>query len=100
MEDMLNQKHKHSDLVIVNKQRGVLLGVVESVHLADPSLARQKLEESVTYLTEAARSIQEVVRTVPGADNVAVHTMLVLPNIIRTQLEGQLQVSVAEKSII
>ena len=96
LEDIKDQKHKHSDLVIVNKQRGVLVGVVQSVHAADPSLARQKLKESVTYLQrEAARIVQEVVGTVPGADNVAVRMTLVLSNITRAQLEKHFQVTVA-----
>ena len=96
LEDIKYQKSKHSDLVIVNKQRGVLVGVVQSVDTSDPNLAKKRLEEAVTDLKRDAETIEEVVRTVPGADNVTVHTMLVLTNITRAQLEGQLQVTVAE----
>ena len=96
LEKIKYQKSKHSDLVIVNKQRGVLVGVVQSVHASDPMLARERLGQAVTNLKKDAENVEKVVRTVPGADNVTVHTMLVLTNITRAQLEGQLQVTVAE----
>ena len=96
LEDIKYQKSKHSDLVIVNKQRGVLVGVVQSVHAADPYSARKKLEEAVIDLTRDAETIEEVVRTVAGADNVTVDTMMVLTNITRAQFERQLQVTLAE----
>ena len=96
LEDIKYQKSKHSDLVIVNKQRGVLVGVVQSVHAADPNLMKKKLEEAVRDLTRDAETIEEVVRTVAGADNVTVHKMLVLTNITRAQFERQLQVTLAE----
>ena len=98
LEDIKYQKSKHSDLVIVNKQRGVLVGVVQSVHAADPYSARKKLEEAFIDLRRDADTIEEVVRTVPGADNVTVHTMMVLMNITRAQFEGQLQVILAENT--
>ena len=96
LKDIKYQKSKHSDLVIVNKQRGVIVGVVQSVHTSDPNLARKRLEKAVTTLKKDAENVEKVVRTVPGAGNVTVHTMLVLTNITRAQLEGQLQVTVAE----